>query len=86
MSMVTFYLPICFFSFSLASTVCSYRREAIMNTVGTQNKGETKSSHFAIASKFIFPKVTGGNCWLHPLFMNMKLKVTMYFFCFKWLH
>ena len=53
-----------------------------MNAVGTQNKRE--SSHFAIASKSTFPKVTGDNCWLHPLFTDMKLKVTMYFF--KWLH
>ena len=51
-----------------------------MTTVGKQNKGETKSGHFAIASKSTLPKVTGGNCQLHPLFMNMKLKVSMYFF------
>ena len=28
----------------------------------------------------IFWKITGDNCRLHPLFINMKLKVTMYFF------
>ena len=43
-----------------------------MSPVGTQNKGE--SSHFAIESKSTFPKVTGGNCWLHLLFKKRETK------------
>ena len=38
------------------------------NPVGTQNEGE--NSHFAIVNKSTFQKVSGGNSWLHPLFIT----------------
>ena len=44
---------------------------------------EGESSHAAIANKRTFQKVTGGIYRLHLMYVNMKLKVTMYFFLIK---
>ena len=52
----------------------------IQSPVGTQNEGDSK--HFAIVRKSTFQRISGGNCWLHSLFIQMKLKVTMHFFNF----
>ena len=79
MSMITFNLSNQFFFFRQPPiSHCSFLNRQIQSPAGTQNEGE--SSHFAIASKSTSQKVTGGNCWLHPLLINMKLKISMYFF------
>ena len=46
--------------------------------MGTQN--QSGSSHFAKGSKSTFQHVAESKCRLHPLFKNMKLKITMYLF------
>ena len=79
-SMITFHLTIqIVFLFDQPLFFLTRGRQK-QRPMGTHNEGEMTDITIicATASKPTFQKVTGGKCWLHPVFINMKLKVTMY--------